>query len=247
MSRSKVKTNGKRSTKKGLFAIGLAIAMVVGAFGLSFGNSGYYNAFGTQYGTAVTNAFGCGVCHTSPPTLNPYGNDFFNSNFNFSAIEALDSDGDGFTNIAEINAVTNPGSAASHPVVVIDTTPPVVTGFVIPSSSASLTVAVTSLTATDASGVTGYMVTTTSTVPAASAAGWSAAAPTSYVFSSAGAKTLYAWAKDAAGNVSVPVSATTTITLPDTTPPVVTGFVIPQAPPLSPLPSRASPQRTHPA
>ena len=137
MSCSKVKTNGRGSTKKGLFAIGLAIAMVVGAFGLSFGNSGYYNAFGTQYGTAVTNAFGCGVCHTSPPTLNPYGNDFFNSNFNFSAIEALDSDGDAFTNIVEINAVTNPGSAASHPVVVIDATPPVVTGLVIPSSSSS--------------------------------------------------------------------------------------------------------------
>lgn len=37
------------------------------------------------------------------------------------------------------------------------------------------------------------------------------AAPTSYTFASAGAKTLYAWAKDAAGNVSAGVSASVTI------------------------------------
>ncbi len=108
-----------------------------------------------------------------------------------------------------------------------DTTPPVVTGFALPANSNSLTVTITTFTATDASGVAGYLVTETSATPSASAAGWTATAPASYTFSTAGAKTLYAWAKDAAGNISAPLSDTVTITLPDTTPPVVTGFVIP--------------------
>jgi hypothetical protein len=57
------------------------------------------------------------------------------------------------------------------------------------------------------------MVTESSTAPAANATGWTATAPANYTFASAGAKTLYGWAKDAAGNVSAPLSAMTTITL----------------------------------
>jgi hypothetical protein len=57
--------------------------------------------------------------------------------------------------------------------------------------------------------------------------GWTATAPTSYSFSTEGTKTLYAWAKDVAGNVSASVNAQVTITLPDVTKPVVTAFSIP--------------------
>ena len=55
------------------------------------------------------------------------------------------------------------------------------------------------------------MVNTSSTKPPASAAGWSTSPPASYTFSTTGKKTLYAWAKDAAGNVSANKSATVTI------------------------------------
>jgi hypothetical protein len=55
--------------------------------------------------------------------------------------------------------------------------------------------------------------------PSATAGGWLASAPTSYTFATAGAKTLYAWAKDAAGNVSASRSASVTITLADVTSP----------------------------
>ncbi len=110
-----------------------------------------------------------------------------------------------------------------------DTTKPTVTAFSIPSAASSLTVSITSLTATDNLAVTGYMVTESSTAPSAGASGWSATAPTSYTFASEGAKTLYAWAKDAAGNVSASRSASVTITLPDTTKPTVTAFSIPSA------------------
>lgn len=111
-----------------------------------------------------------------------------------------------------------------------DTSAPAVTAFSIPSASSSLTVAITTFTATDNVGVTGYLLTQTSAKPSATAAGWTSAKPAGYAFTSAGAKTLYAWAKDAAGNVSNSLSGTVTITLPpvsDTTAPSVTAFDIP--------------------
>jgi hypothetical protein len=83
-----------------------------------------------------------------------------------------------------------------------------VTSFTISTSSAALTIAITSFTATDNVKVTGYMLTKTSTAPSASAAGWTATPPTSYKVSSRGTYTLYAWAKDAAGKVSKSVRAT---------------------------------------
>ncbi|MGE5394960.1 MAG: right-handed parallel beta-helix repeat-containing protein, partial [Candidatus Saccharibacteria bacterium] len=110
-----------------------------------------------------------------------------------------------------------------------DITAPVVTGFSVSATSSSTTVSVTNFTATDNVGVTGYMITETATMPSAGATGWAVTKPTSYVSSSAGSKTLYAWAKDAAGNVSASLQASTTIstTTGDVTAPVVTGFSIP--------------------
>jgi regulation of enolase protein 1 (concanavalin A-like superfamily) len=77
-----------------------------------------------------------------------------------------------------------------------------VTAFTIPTTSSSLTVPITTLTATDNVGVSGYLITESSAKPSAAASGWSATVPASYTFANSGDKTLYAWAKDAAGNVS---------------------------------------------
>jgi hypothetical protein len=74
-------------------------------------------------------------------------------------------------------------------------------------------VPVSGLAASDNVGVTGYLVTESATAPSIGDSGWSATAPSSFTFSSAGAKTAYAWAKDGAGNISSPRSAGTTITL----------------------------------
>jgi hypothetical protein len=104
-----------------------------------------------------------------------------------------------------------------------DTTAPVVSAFSLPTTATTLSVPVTSFTATDNVGVTGYMITKTATAPAASAAGWSASAPSS-VTAVAGGNIFYAWAKDAAGNVSLSRSAGVTVTTSsaDTTKPVLT-------------------------
>lgn len=96
----------------------------------------------------------------------------------------------------------------------IDATPPVITAFTFPSVYNSLIVPISTFTATDNVGVTGYLLTETGTTPSSSAGGWSSTKPTAYTFSSYGAKTLYAWAKDAAGNVSVSFSGKTTISSP---------------------------------
>ncbi|WP_049818887.1 InlB B-repeat-containing protein [Geotalea uraniireducens] len=102
-----------------------------------------------------------------------------------------------------------------------------VTGFIIPASATSLTVAISSFTAGDDSGVAGYLVSESGSQPAADATGWSVAAPTGYTFSSQGSKILYAFAKDAAGNVSAPAPAAVVITLSDSTAPTVVTFTLP--------------------
>lgn len=108
-----------------------------------------------------------------------------------------------------------------------DTTPPTVTAFTMPATAASLTVNVASFTATDNVGVTGYLITESSSTPLGSNPNWSATAPATFIFSGSGSRTAYAWAKDAAGNISSSLSANVNITLADTTPPVVTAFIMP--------------------
>ena len=108
-----------------------------------------------------------------------------------------------------------------------DSTAPIVTAFVIPATATSLTVPITTFTATDNTAVTGYLLTESSSTPSASSGSWTSSVPTSYSFGTSGSKTLYAWAKDAAGNVSTSLNDSVTITLPDSTAPTVTAFVIP--------------------
>jgi hypothetical protein len=93
-----------------------------------------------------------------------------------------------------------------------DVTKPVVNTFSIPSTSTSLVVSVNSFTASDNKAVTGYLITESSTAPLAGNAGWTTSAPASYSFTTEGTKTLYAWAKDAAGNVSASLNGQVTIT-----------------------------------
>ena len=134
--------------------------------------------------------------------------------------------------IAVVNVAPGGGTSNAQVFTVftpIDVTAPTVTAFAIATSSTSLTVSVPTFTATDNVGVTGYILAEASTTPSLGDTGWSATAPSNYIFSTQGDKTLYAWAKDAAGNISTSLNATTTIALPDDTIPVVTAFTIPAA------------------
>lgn len=130
------------------------------------------------------------------------------SDLDYKATNSLTLNGGTIKDEAGNNAtLTLPAPGAAHSLgankaIVIDTTAPTVTGFVATSPSASLDIPITTFTATDAVGVTGYKITESSTPPAAGAAGWTASAPTTYTVAANGNYTLYPWAKDAMGNVS---------------------------------------------
>jgi hypothetical protein len=221
----------EKEMTKTLFTVLVVVALGMGFSDIAHAKDAYQPLFNTKYGTAGSVLNTCTVCHTAVPTRNAYGTAYGNNAHDFTAIEPLDSDGDGFSNLAEITARTFPGNATSKPST-SDTVKPTVTGFVIPATSSSLTVPITTLTASDNVGVTSYMVTTTATAPGALSTKWTAAAPTSFTFPLAtpsGTKTLYAWVKDAAKNVSLTLSAQVVLSLPgpDRTKPTVTAFTIP--------------------
>lgn len=79
--------------------------------------SNYLTLFAATYPSAAgTRLDSCQLCHTNAmPARNAFGNDYASHGHNFQAIEQLDSDQDGWSNLAEINAATWPGDASSHP------------------------------------------------------------------------------------------------------------------------------------
>lgn len=82
--------------------------------GLASAKKAYLQAFKANYPNSKTASFRCNICHIgSAKKLNYYGTDYQKANHDFKAIETLDSDGDGVTNIDEINKGTNPGDKAS--------------------------------------------------------------------------------------------------------------------------------------
>ena len=192
-----------------------AIALCSGTRALAV--PGYLSRFTATYPNAAMALDKCTLCHgPSGPPLNPYGSDFAAAGRNFAAIEATDSDGDGFSNITEIDAGTLPGNRNNFPGSSGgDNKRPVVRQFHIPRRADSLTVPVDTLAATDNVGVTGYLLTEARTPPpTATDPGWADTPPTSFTFLSSGKNKLFAWAKDAAGNVSRPKKRKVRITLP---------------------------------
>ena len=113
------------------------------------------------------------------------------------------------TNVAGPGATSN----ESNEIIPSDTTSPVMVEFTIPATSGSLTVNITSISATDKYGIAGYKLTETSSAPSSGSAGWTDTVPTNYTFASSGSKTLYAWVKDPSGNVSLSLSAQVTISI----------------------------------
>ena len=81
----------------------------------------YLRNFGDYYGIEDTELNTCVTCHFSGILQkNTYGMDFMTNGRNFETIETLDSDGDGFTNLAEINALTFPGDPDNHSIATED-------------------------------------------------------------------------------------------------------------------------------
>ena len=121
---------------------------------------------------AVSSLNNCTLCHTIAPTLNPYGVAYRDNGKNsaaFGLIEGLDSDGDGFSNLQEINALTFPGDSASFPALPTATNTPIPTNTSVPSPTSTsvpnptdtpIPTVVTGPTATPTTASTSASVTT---------------------------------------------------------------------------------------
>lgn len=96
---------------------------------VSFGGEGFaFTSLGTDWVAeypaacqtlkdAVASGQNCVLCHTSGFGLNAYGDDLNAASRDFAAIEGVDSDGDGRTNLQEIlDDCTFPGDVSSVPV-----------------------------------------------------------------------------------------------------------------------------------
>ena len=125
--------------------------------------------------------------------------------------------------VAEFNDVLVRQYADTEPSAtpVYDVTAPIVQTFTAPATSTTKNIVISAMTATDAVGVSGYLITTTSTQPSAGDPNWTAIAPTIFTVGIDGTYTLYPWAKDEAGNVSA-VSGLAKSVIVDTTVPTVT-------------------------
>ncbi|OFZ20482.1 MAG: hypothetical protein A2X94_10745 [Bdellovibrionales bacterium GWB1_55_8] len=102
--------------------------------------------------------------------------------------------------------VSDPGSTD-------DTIPPSITTFSLPLTAGSLAVDGISIAASDNVDVTGYFLSEIAITPLASAVGWKGNVPTTFTFSGPGSRRVYAWAKDAAGNISEGKSTNVEISL----------------------------------
>ena len=238
-SSSKSTINVTGTTNKTSYAPGETVTVTItGGYRSGWVRTVLYDQNNVELARSTGNASGMGSSTTYPATLTApaptaagayswkvawYGNQFDASGAKFGAGWTPDPNnpnhGEEIVAISSFTVTAPAGDAIA----------PTVTTFTLPATASSLTVPVTALTATDNTGVTGYLVTTSATAPAATAAGWSATAPTSVTAAAAGSVTFYAWAKDAAGNVSLGKSATVVITLvtADTTAPTVNTFTLP--------------------
>ncbi len=106
----------------GLAVVAGILLLTAVAFALPNDAATFKQLYAPKDGTALAKA-GCLVCHAKMPPgkdMNPYGADLarqgkMRAAAAFTAIEKLDSDKDGFTNIQEIAAGTLPGDPASKP------------------------------------------------------------------------------------------------------------------------------------
>lgn len=101
----------------------LVLLMVLALIGLpqALASTGDMSPFNAKYNTSGTRLNTCKVCHTTGANLNQYGMDMSKqrgtTEQGLANIELFDSDGDGFSNIDEINNLTFPGDFVDTPAV----------------------------------------------------------------------------------------------------------------------------------
>lgn len=120
--------------------------------------------------------------------------------------------------VGAVTSYTFSNISASHTISVAfavkqtDTSAPVISSFIVPQQTQSNVIPVTALNGSDNTAITGWLITESSSPPALGDPNWKASPPASYTSGTAsGLVTLYAWARDAAGNISASAKAQVTI------------------------------------
>ena len=115
---------GIKTAIKAIFITGSLVLLVVvytlsRTTGASANSNDLSNAVSAYPSISGTRLDTCTLCHTSSiPNLNPFGSAYKNagrSTSAFASIASSDSDGDGFSNVTEIMALTFPGDASDFP------------------------------------------------------------------------------------------------------------------------------------
>ncbi len=190
-------------------SIRTAAIMLVLVAGSSWATDTYMDRFISRYPAVVgTRIDSCGICHPGMKgekiSLTSYGSAYKNNSRDFATIEPFDSDGDGYSNLIEINNLSFPGNGSDKPV---DTTKPVITL----TGSSPMTVECHS-TFTDPGATASDNVEGNITSKIIKTGTVNANAP--------GAYTITYNVSDIAGNAAMPVSRTVNVT--DTVAPVIT-------------------------
>lgn len=87
----------------------------------SFAKPGILKQFKAAYPEAKVIAMKCALCHAGDNALNVFGDDIVKSlaansgTIKWAELEQIDSDGDGYTNLEEYSAGTNPGDREDKP------------------------------------------------------------------------------------------------------------------------------------
>jgi hypothetical protein len=127
---------------------GLAVLAAAAAAALVGGDAtptarafqGDMRAARTRYPLIVgTRLDSCALCHVGEQDyrLDPYGRAYERSGSDFAAIEADDSDGDGWSNLEEITALSFPGKADSTPAATAATPPATIDATATPTQATS--------------------------------------------------------------------------------------------------------------
>jgi hypothetical protein len=111
-----------KGTVKICFTFFIVLVMTASTFSITYAKDSYTTSFNNRYGTSGTkNGTTLGSCITCHNQIdgkggyNPYGIDWRNNGMSYAAVEPLDSDNDGFTNLEEISAGAFPGDPNSQP------------------------------------------------------------------------------------------------------------------------------------
>ncbi len=110
-----------------------------------------------------------------------------------------DTDGDGIDDGVEVANGTDPTNG--------DVSAPVISAFTLTSGDpTTFPIIEFSLEGNDDTGITGWLITKTADPPLSTSLGWQTAKPSEMELFASGSYSFYAWARDAAGNVSSPVT-----------------------------------------